>query len=306
MFKGWNQCKMFKRYTWVFAVFFFAAPHAGAAGEVTLSNISASTGIRSASIPLVLKGELTQGGLIFGKTEPGAQVWLNDSVIQVSEAGEFVFGFGRDAELSHVIRLKGADGRVLERSLELKKRHYTIQKIEGIARRIMEPEPEDLKRIRADVVMVQKARQTADHRLDYLDGFEWPVDGRITGVYGSQRYYNGVPKRPHYGIDIAAARGTIVTSPAPGKVTLAHKDMFYSGGTVIVDHGYGVSSTFLHMDEILVNVGDTLEKGDSLGRVGSTGRSTGPHLDWRINWFDQRIDPALVANGLPASAVGEP
>ena len=131
-------------------------------------------------------------------------------------------------------------------------------------------------------------------------GFVWPLEGTITGVYGSQRIYNGVPKSPHYGIDIAAPQGELVRAPAPGVVTLVHPDMYYSGGTLIVDHGHGLSSTFIHLSESLVEIGQRVEAGEVIAKVGSTGRSTGPHLDWRMNWFDVRIDPRLVLEALPA------
>ena len=156
-----------------------------------------------------------------------------------------------------------------------------------------------LDRIKNDNRIVALARKRNDARTDFDKGFIWPVKGRITGVYGSQRVFNGVPKRPHFGIDIAAPTGTKVLAPAGGIVTLAEDDLYYSGGTLIIDHGHGLSSTFIHLHKNLVKVGDRVEQGDAVAEVGATGRVTGPHLDWRMNWFKHRIDPELLVKHLP-------
>ena len=118
--------------------------------------------------------------------------------------------------------------------------------------------------------------------------------GPISGVYGSQRVYNGVPGTPHYGIDVAVPTGTAIVAPASGQIIMVHDNMFYSGGTIMLDHGHGVSSSFLHLSKTSVEVGDWVEQGDPIGEVGATGRVTGPHLDWRMNWGDSRIDPELL------------
>ena len=149
--------------------------------------------------------------------------------------------------------------------------------------------------------LVREARTVDDKRTDFLTGFVKPLEGPITGVYGSRRVYNGTPGNPHYGLDIAAPTGTEVFAPAPGVVTLVHRDMFYSGGTLLIDHGYGISSTFIHLSELLVEEGQQVTPSDPIARVGATGRATGPHLDWRINWFDVRLDPALVLDQFPAA-----
>jgi murein DD-endopeptidase MepM/ murein hydrolase activator NlpD len=138
--------------------------------------------------------------------------------------------------------------------------------------------------------------------MDFAGAFHWPLEGPITGVYGSQRVYNDVPGRPHYGVDVAAATGTPITTPAPGLVTLAHPDMFYSGGTVIIDHGYGISSTMMHLSKVLVDVGQEVVPGDIIAEVGASGRATGPHLDWRMNWFKVRIDPQLLVQPMGQQA----
>jgi murein DD-endopeptidase MepM/ murein hydrolase activator NlpD len=162
------------------------------------------------------------------------------------------------------------------------------------------PDEKDLARIQRDALMVKQSRQLVSSRTDFLSGFVRPLNGPVTGVYGSQRVYNGVPGSPHYGIDYAAPTGTLVAAPAPGRVIFAHPDLFYSGGTLIIDHGFGLSSTFLHLSEILVTKGDEVARGESVAKVGATGRATGPHLDWRMNWRDVRVDPQLVLKALPA------
>ena len=121
-----------------------------------------------------------------------------------------------------------------------------------------------------------------------------PVEGIISGVYGSQRILNGKPRWPHYGIDIAAKLGTMIKSSGTGIVTMAEDDLYYTGGTIIMDHCHGISTIYSHLENILVSVGDQINKGDIIGTVGSTGRSTGPHLDFRINWFQTRLDPMSV------------
>ncbi|MGK0440295.1 MAG: murein DD-endopeptidase MepM/ murein hydrolase activator NlpD, partial [Pseudohongiellaceae bacterium] len=180
-------------------------------------------------------------------------------------------------------------------------RDYNIQRIEGISKAIMSPSDKNLKRIRDEAGQVWSARSKIKQRNDFAGEFTWPLTGPITGVYGSQRLYNNIPKRPHYGVDVAAPTGTPLSTPAPGVVTLAHKGMFYSGGTIIIDHGYGVSSTLMHLSKVLVKVGDEVKPGDIIAEVGATGRATGPHLDWRMNWYQSRIDPQLLVGAMPVA-----
>ncbi|WP_431688315.1 M23 family metallopeptidase [Hahella sp. NBU794] len=252
-----------------------------------------------AASPIELKGDLTQGGLVVGQISADAQVWYDDHKLELTKDGHFVFGFERDDELSHSLKVRLADGQEWTQPVTISARDYDIQYIEGIPKKMMEPDPNDLKRIREENAQVARARGR-DSRLNYfLQGFICPAKGPITGVYGSQRYFNGEPRRPHYGLDIAAPRGASVIAPASGEVTLTHPDMFFSGGTLVIDHGYGVSSTFIHLDKILVKVGDKVEQGQEIAKVGSTGRATGPHLDWRINWFQTRLDPALLLASEP-------
>ncbi len=187
----------------------------------------------------------------------------------------------------------------IETAFEIKKRRYNVQAVEGVPQRTVSPSQADLTRIKRDSLMVRNGRQLRLEKAYFLGGFETPIEGPITGVYGSQRVYNGVPKSPHYGVDYAAPTGSVVSAPAGGVITMAEADLFYSGGTLIMDHGHGLTSSFLHLSAILVQVGDLVQRGDPIAQVGATGRATGPHLDWRMNWHQVRIDPQLVLKALP-------
>jgi murein DD-endopeptidase MepM/ murein hydrolase activator NlpD len=235
-----------------------------------------------------------QGGLVQGRVAPGSEVFLEGKPIRVSPGGVFVLGFDRDAPPGMRLEVVDPQGQRSRQTLAIAPREYDIQYITGVPQRTVEPPASALERIRAEQRLVEQARAVDSDRQDFLAGFQWPLKGRISGVYGSQRVYNGKPGRPHYGLDVAAPTGTPVRAPAPGRVTLAHGDMFFSGGTLIMDHGYGVSSTFIHLSKLLVKEGDEVEAGDIVAEVGATGRATGPHLDWRINWFGVRLDPQLV------------
>lgn len=248
---------------------------------------------------LELDGRLAQGSVVFGRTDPGASVYFADREVRVSPQGVFVIGFGRDAGATARLVVEGPGGERIERRLEIEPRDYDIQRIDGVPPETVSPPEEAMERIREEVELVREARTRDDPRTDFLDDFIWPVTGRITGVYGSQRVYNGEPRRPHYGIDIAASAGTPVRAPAGGIVTVAHEDMYFSGGTLLLDHGHGLSSAFLHLRSLAVDVGDRVERGDTIGTVGSGGRSTGAHLDWRINWFQRRLDPRQLVEAMP-------
>lgn len=242
---------------------------------------------------LQLEGSPIQSGLMRGQVSPGSQVSYGERQLKISPDGSFIFGFGRDVSLEQTLTLIDPDGTAHQQAITLKPRKYDIQKINGISKRMMSPSKADLRRIGQEAKRVAKARRKNSDRLNFQESFIWPVIGRISGIYGSQRILNGEPRRPHFGIDIAASTGTPVKAPAGGMVTMVHKGMFFSGGTLIVDHGHGLSSSFLHLDKILVQEGEQLSQGQIIAEVGATGRVTGPHLDWRINWFDQRLDPAF-------------
>ena len=249
---------------------------------------------------LQLTGQMQQGGLVIGQVEPDSLVTLDQRAVKVSKQGVFVIGFGRDAKANAELTIENANGDKTTKTLTIAARHYNIQRIEGIAKKIISPSAANIQRSREEAAQVRKARAQFLDRMDFLSQFQWPLIGPITGVYGSQRVYNGVPGRPHYGIDIAAPMGAPVSTPAPGIVTLVHQDMFYSGGTLIIDHGYGVSSTMIHLSKVIAKVGDQVVPGDIVAEVGAGGRATGPHLDWRMNWMQQRIDPQLLVPPMPA------
>lgn len=241
-----------------------------------------------------LEGDWIEGGLIVGYTDAAAKVFFKGEEVMLSDQGLFVIGLHRDEDEPVVLRIEQPDGQVEEQAFTVKQREYDIQSIEGIARNIMEPSKEDQDRIWSDYLMTTEARKIRSDLETFLSDFDWPVRGPISGVYGSQRIYNGVPGTPHYGLDIAVPTGTPVVAPAAGRIIMVNDDMFYSGGTIMLDHGHGVSSSFLHLSKTLVEVGDWVEQGDLIAEVGATGRVTGPHLDWRMNWGNSRIDPELL------------
>lgn len=246
-----------------------------------------------------LAGEIKQGGLVVGKAPKNSTVTLNGKPLKVSANGEYAFGFSRDDNTEYTLIVSSANGDTQRKIFTPKSRTYKEQRIEGIKKSIMQPNPKAIERSRKDSKQVKAARKTSSDLTHFARGFIAPIDGTITGVYGSRRVYNGVPKRPHYGLDYTGKIGDPVKAPASGKVLLWVPDMFYSGGTMIIDHGHGVSSTFLHLSASSVNEGDYVEQGQVVASVGKSGRATGPHLDWRINWFDVKIDPALVLKIAP-------
>lgn len=248
---------------------------------------------------LELNGEAVQGGLMFGRAEPGSAVRLDGLDVMVSDTGRFVIGFGRDESGTRILSVNGPGGAEETIELTVAARDYRIERVDGLPPRTVTPDPESLERIRRDAALVRSARALRDERTDYAAGFAWPARGRISGVYGSQRVLNGEPRRPHFGVDVAAPTGTPVLAPAPGIVTLAEPDLYYSGGTLVLDHGQGLSSSFLHLSALHVAVGDRVETGDLIAEIGATGRATGPHLDWRMNWLDKRVDPQLLVEGEP-------
>ncbi len=249
-------------------------------------------------VNVVLNGKFTQGALLRGQAPAGAKVTLNGETVQTNKDGKFVVGFEREAPLQQTLVVKLDNGQKWQRDITLEKREYNIQRIDGLEQKMVSPPAEVTARIKQDNINVANAR-SGNTDLDALfTRFEWPAKGVISGVYGSQRILNGVPKWPHYGLDIANETGTPVYAPVDGVVTMAN-DLYYSGNTLILDHGMRVFSTFLHMDTITVEVGETVKQGEQSGTIGSTGRSTGPHLDWRINLGNTRLDPQTIISGSP-------
>jgi murein DD-endopeptidase MepM/ murein hydrolase activator NlpD len=243
---------------------------------------------------LELKGKRVQGGLLVGRTDPGTKVSMQKRAIRVSEDGYFVVGFSRDAPKKSWLVLEFPDGTREVKTLHIKRRKYNIQRIDGLPPKMVTPPPETLARIRRENAMIGKARKVDTPTPFFLKGWIWPAQGRISGVYGSQRILNGEPRRPHYGVDVAAPVGTPVVAPSDGVVRLAATGLYYTGGTIILDHGHRLSSAFLHMQSVEVKVGQRVKQGERIGTIGATGRVTGPHLDWRMNLFGARLDPALL------------
>ena len=240
-------------------------------------------------------GKFIQGHFILGKTDPGSKVIIDKKKVRVSKDGFFVFGLDRDRKYDVIINIQNSTSkkRIVKKVI---KRKYNIQRIDGLDEKKVTPPEEVYKRIKEENNKIGEAR-AINSELDFFKNkFIMPVEGIISGVYGSQRILNGKPKWPHYGIDIAAKKGTKIKSSAEGIVTMAEDDLYYTGGTIIMDHGHGISTIYSHLEKIFVQVGDKIKQGDIIGTVGSTGRSTGPHLDFRINWFQTRLDPMTVLN----------
>jgi murein DD-endopeptidase MepM/ murein hydrolase activator NlpD len=239
------------------------------------------------------QGKFIQGHFILGKTNPDAKVLVGKKEVKVSQDGFFVFGIDRDRkfDLTFTKIENNKKTKIIKKVL---KRKYNIQRIDGLAESKVTPPESVYKRIKKENNAIGKARAINSDLIFFKEKFIMPVEGIISGVYGSQRILNGKPRWPHYGIDIAAKLGKIIKSSGTGIVTMAEDDLYYTGGTIIMDHGHGISTIYSHLENVLVSVGDEINQGDVIGTVGSTGRSTGPHLDFRINWFQTRLDPMSV------------
>ena len=236
------------------------------------------------------KGKFLQGHYIIGLTDPLAKIIIDKKEVKVSKDGYFVFGIDRDRKLDLIIT-KIHNEKKIKIIKKVFKRIYNIQRIDGLEESKVTPPESVYKRIKEENNKIGKARAINSDLPFFKDQFIMPVEGIISGVYGSQRILNGKPKWPHYGIDIAAKKGTLIKSSASGTVTMAEDDLYYTGGTIIMDHGHGISTIYSHLENVMVSVGDIINQGDIIGSVGSTGRSTGPHLDFRVNWFQTRLDP---------------
>lgn len=269
------------------------SPYIASAYFLSMNTIAAN------EINVELSGEIKQGGYVLGKTAANNVVKLDGKDLALTSQGNFVFGFSRDDKVSHTLIIKNPDGKEFTQALTPETREYNIQRVEGIAKKIMQPNPVAIARAKKDSSQVKAARANFSESNAFANGFVAPMKGIITGVYGSQRFYNGVPKSPHYGLDYAGKTGDPVKAPADGTIVLYEQDMFYSGGTMIIDHGFGITSSFLHLSDSYVKVGDKVTQGEIVAAVGASGRATGPHLDWRINWFQMRLDPMLVLNTKP-------
>ncbi len=249
-----------------------------------------------------LQGAFAQGGLVRGKTEPGASVKLDDIDVMVDPEGWFILGFHRDHPESAMLVVTSKDGRQYQQVLNIEDREFNIERIDGLPdNKVSTYTEEELAKIGRDKEKKTAARMKTTPNALWRDGFSWPLTGRISGQFGSQRILNGVPKRMHSGVDIAAPTGTPVHAPADGVVTLAESDMYFEGGLVFIDHGQWVETIFMHMSEVKVKTGDHVSKGQVIGAVGATGRATGPHLHWSMKWKNRLVDAKLAAGPMPVS-----
>jgi len=248
--------------------------------------------ITTSSFAVTFEGKFIQGSFVLGKTEPGSEVFIDKKKVKVTSDGYFAFGLGRDRKNDVVIKIN--EKKIVKKVF---KREYKIQRIDGLEEKKVTPPEEVYERIKRENKWIGEARSINSDLAFFKNKFINPLENAIvTGVYGSQRILNGKPKWPHYGLDFAAEEGAEIKAMLDGVVTLAEPDLFYTGGTLIFDHGHGISTLYMHMKTLMVKKGQKVKQGDVIGTVGSTGRSTGAHLDVRLNWFQVRLDPATVLN----------
>jgi murein DD-endopeptidase MepM/ murein hydrolase activator NlpD len=276
-----------------------AANVKAASPAATTEDTSPAPAVVAGDQRIVFPAAVSQGALVFGKVPAGSIVRYVGRVLRPTPYGTVVFGIGRDESGPVRVDVQRPDGQSESASITVTPRDWPIERIDGVPPATVNPPPDIAERIEREQAMVVAARERDDDRADFVQSFVWPVQGRISGRFGNQRVYNGSPKSPHSGMDIAVPQGTPVLAPAAGIVTFANADLYLTGGTVLLDHGHGVSSNFLHLSRIDVKVGDRVEQGQVIGAVGATGRATGPHLHWGMNWFDVRIDPLLVLERKP-------
>lgn len=244
--------------------------------------------------PVVLPAQVQQGAMVIGRVPPGSRIVYDGRRLDVTDYGTIVFGIGRDAQGQAKVSVTPPGGAEHTVAVTIRDRDWPIERVNGVPPKTVSPPPAVAERIARERKQVTRARATSNDGLGFAQHFIWPVKGRISGRFGNQRVYNGNPGSAHSGMDIAAARGTQVKSPAAGTVVLAEPDLYFTGGTILIDHGYGIGSNFLHLSRLDVAVGDEVEQGEVIGAVGATGRATGPHLHWGMTWYSTRIDPLLV------------
>ena len=242
---------------------------------------------------IVFPDSVSQGALVFGKVPAGSVVEYAGRTLRPTPWGTVVFGVDRREQGPLRLEVLRPDGTRTAESIAVTARDWPLERVDGVPPKTVNPPPAIAERIRREQARVSAARTRDDDRADFAAPFTWPVKGRISGRFGSGRVYNGQPGAGHSGMDIAVPAGTPVKAPAAGVVTLAD-DLYLTGGTILLDHGHGVSSNFLHLSRMDVEAGDRVAQGEVIGAVGATGRATGPHLHWGMNWFDVRVDPLLV------------
>ena len=244
-------------------------------------------------------GELTQGGWIRGKVPGGTEsARLGEIDLAFDEEGSFFAAFDRDAGSRETLVATLADGRVIESPVTIFPRDWDIEHV-NVARRPSSSSEAFLARRRPELEAIWNARQEETDAQGWRQEFSWPVTGRISGRFGSQRVYRGEPGSYHSGLDIAGGAGTTYVAPADGIVVLSEPDFSLEGQLLIIDHGQGLNSAFLHSSELFVREGQAVKKGQPLGRIGASGRATGPHLHWSLVWRNLRLDPLLFLPPMP-------
>ena len=265
-------------------------------GGAALTGVLMQRPARAQSSPLNTSGRLVQGGQVIGQTWPGAVIFVDgEALTSASADGWFIVGFDRDAPAS--VRIEAREGtRAAEAVLTIARGEFATSRIDGLPQSTVTPDdPELLARIQREAALKAAAYASRAEGAHFRDGFDWPLDDiRVSSAWGGQRVLNGTPARPHYGVDLAAPEGTAIRAPAAGLVTLAQPAMHFEGGLVLIDHGQGLISAYLHQSRLDVSEGQTLRRGDLIGAVGATGRATGPHLCWRLRWRDRNLDPSLL------------
>lgn len=248
-------------------------------------------GAQERAIRFSVTGSMEQGSLAMGSAPPGSLAALDGRPLRILADGRFAFGFAPNQTAASVVTVRYPDGGGDSRSFKPAVRQYDIQRVDGLPQNTVTPPPEVTARIAKEAEDVFLARVSDTSGGDFLSGFDWPAPGRLSGVFGSQRINNGIPRAQHYGVDMAAPAGTPILAPADGMITLS-ADHYLSGGITLIDHGQGVSTAYLHQSQRLVSAGDVVKRGQRIGLVGATGRATGPHLHWAMNWFQVRLDPS--------------
>lgn len=258
-----------------------------------------------AAAGVTLTGRIEQGGIAIGQAPAGARVTLDGKAIATTPDGEFVLGFERDAKPAATLVVTPPSAPAETQTLKVAKRTWQIEKVQGLPQKLVTPDPVTEAKIAADNKIMVAARARTEPEAFYKVGFIRPAEGRISGVYGSQRVLNGTPRAPHMGLDIAAPIGTPVRAAADGVVSVAHPDMVLTGRTVVIEHGFGLDTIYIHMNAIKVKDGDHVKRGQVIGEIGKTGRASGPHLHFGVTWFDVRLDPETVLAVLPAQNAGQ-
>ena len=253
--------------------------------------VTAGTAFAEEAPVLFFQGQMRQGEMLFGFVTPGSDLTVNGEKIALRKDGWFAFGIGRD-DTGTLTFTAVKDKQKTVRTYPIMPRKWNIQRIDGLPQNTVTPSEEEEKRIAEEAVLTQNARlKNVDMDLPLC--FAMPAAGRISSVYGSQRIMNGVPGNSHNALDIANKEGSKITAPADGVVLLAHDDMFLSGKTVLIGHGQDIVTSYIHMSKIAVKEGQKIKKGQEIGRIGMTGRATGPHLHWVVSWKNKRIDPQV-------------